>query len=400
MLCYDGSPPAALEIARLDHNPMARKLRVGILFGGRSAEHEVSLESARNVIAAADPQKYEIVPIAITKEGRWRAGVLPPGSPAIPALPGIPKEGVEVIPAASPTDGGPLVPIFQGAALPSLGPLDVIFPVLHGTFGEDGTVQGLLELAGIPYVGAGVLGSAVGMDKEVMKRLFHERGLPIVPYLVVRRVDIQVNARSVCAAVVKHFPYPVFVKPANMGSSVGVSKARNRKELEKALETAADYDRKIIVEKAVAAREIECAVLGNDDPIASLPGEVIPAGEFYDYSAKYIEDTARLLVPAPLTPAQVKRVQSLAVQAFQAVECAGMARVDFFLEKKTGRIYVNEINTIPGFTAISMYPRMWEASGLPYAQLIDRLIELAIKRHREKARTRFSLLPAKSPSRK
>jgi D-alanine-D-alanine ligase len=379
---------------------MSRTLRLGILFGGRSAEHEVSLQSARNVMAAADPRKYEVVPIAISKEGRWRVGALPPGAPPILALEGILKEGVEVIPAAGPATAGSLIAVAKNESAQQFGQLDVIFPVLHGTFGEDGTVQGLLELAGIPYVGAGVLGSAVGMDKDVMKRLFHERGLPIVPYLAFRRVDIQLNPRALCLAAEKKFRYPVFVKPANMGSSVGVSKARNRRKLEQALQSAADYDSKVLVEKAVKGREVECAVLGNEEPIASLPGEVAPAGEFYDYSAKYLEDTARLIVPAPLKPAQTKRVQQLAVAAFQAVECSGMGRVDFFLEKKTGRFFVNEINTIPGFTAISMYPRMWEASGLPYSQLIDRLIELAVKRHHEKTRTRYSLLPGKSSPQK
>ena len=377
---------------------MARKLRIGILYGGRSAEHEVSLQSAKNVMAAVDPRKYEVIPIAITREGRWRVGALPPGSPPNPALAGMPKEGVEVIPAGRPGAAGLLVPILVRESQRNLGPLDVIFPVLHGTFGEDGTVQGLLELAGIAYVGAGVLGSAVGMDKDVMKRLFHERGLPIVPYLSIRRMDIQVNLRKVCAVIAKKFRYPVFVKPANLGSSVGVSKARHRKELEKALLAASEYDSKVLVEKAIRGRELECAVLGNEEPIASVPGEVVPAGDFYDYAAKYRDNTARLIVPAALEPAQVKRVQELAVAAFQAVECAGMGRVDFFLEKKTGKVLLNEINTIPGFTAISMYPRMWEASGLPYAQLIDRLIELAIKRHREKLRTRYSLLPARARS--
>ena len=370
-----------------------KKLRVGVLFGGRSAEHEVSLQSARNVIAAIDQKKFEIVPILITKEGRWLLGMLPPGSASRPSLAGVPKEGMEVIPTATPSVQGSLLPAACREGAPPLKPLDVIFPVLHGTFGEDGAVQGLLELAGIPYVGAGVLGSAAGMDKDVMKRLFHERGLPIVPYVAVRRVDLQLNPRHVFAAVEKKFHYPVFVKPANLGSSVGISKARNRKELEQALHAAADYDTKVLVEKAILGREIECSVLGNEDPIASFPGEIIAGGEFYDYAAKYLEDTAQLIVPAPLRPMQMKRVQQLAVAAFQAVECSGMARVDFFLEKRTGRILLNEINTIPGFTKISMYPRMWEASGLPYGKLIDRLIELAIKRHRERACTLYSLLP-------
>lgn len=370
---------------------MAKKLRVGILFGGRSAEHEVSVRSAANVMAAADPKKYEIVPIAITKDGRWHLGALPGGSQERPSIEKTTGRTVEVIPAASRTEPGPLVPIQASNADVRAGRLDVIFPLLHGTFGEDGTVQGLLELAGIPYVGAGVLGSAAGMDKEVMKRLFRERGLPIVPYLAIHRADWEAAPRQTCLAIQKEFRYPVFVKPANLGSSVGISKAHNRRELETALRTAADYDRKILVEKAIVGREIECAVLGNDSPIASVPGEVIPGREFYDYADKYLEDTAQLLVPAPLRAAQTKRVQQLAIQAFQATDCAGMARVDFFLEKRTGKVYLNEINTIPGFTSISMYPRMWAASGIPYAALIDRLIEFALERHREKTRTRYTL---------
>ena len=282
-----------------------------------------------------------------------------------------------------------LIPLREADGLPRLGTLDVIFPVLHGTFGEDGTVQGLLELAGIPYVGAGVLGSAAGMDKEVMKRLFHERGLPIVPYVALRRSDFESSPRRAIAVVERALRYPVFVKPANLGSSVGISKARDRKELRAALETAARYDRKLLVERAIVGREIECAVLGNDDPRASVPGEIAPTSDFYDYAAKYLDDTARLLVPAPLGKAQVKEVQRLAVAAFQAVDCAGMGRVDLFLEKRTGKFFLNEINTIPGFTSISMYPRLWEASGIPYAKLIDRLIELALERQREKARTQF-----------
>ena len=369
---------------------MGQKLRVGILFGGRSAEHEVSVRSAANVIAAADPQKYEIVPIAITKDGRWQLGALPGGSQEKPQIEAQEKS-VEVVPAASPSGAGPLIPVGRPQSRQQLGALDVIFPILHGTFGEDGTVQGLLELAGIPYVGAGVLGSAAGMDKEVMKRLFRERGLPIVPYVSVRRADWEAAPRNTWLAIEKKFRYPVFVKPANLGSSVGITKAHNRRELAQGLRTAGNYDRKILVEKAIAGREIECAVLGNDAPVASVPGEVIPGREFYDYADKYLEDTAQLIVPAPLRAAQTKRVQRLAVEAFRATDCAGMARVDFFLEKKTGKIYVNEINTIPGFTSISMYPRMWAASGLPYAKLIDRLIELALERHREKTRIRYSL---------
>jgi len=306
------------------------------------------------------------------------------------------EKGQEVILASNPSAKTSLILLKEPGAAPRLGRLDVIFPVLHGTFGEDGTVQGLLELAGIPYVGAGVLGSAVGMDKEVMKRLLHERGLPFVPYLSVRRADFEAAPRLACQAIEKKLHYPVFVKPANLGSSVGISKARNRRELQAALETAAHYDRKILVERAIQGREIECSVLGNDDPIASIPGEIVPAGEFYDYAAKYLDDTAQLILPALLRPAQVMRVQRLAIEAFQAAECAGMARVDFFLEKRTGRIYLNEINTIPGFTSISMYPRLWEASGISYAKLIDCLIELALERHREKTRTEYSFQPPKA----
>jgi D-alanine-D-alanine ligase len=370
---------------------MAKRIRVGVVFGGRSAEHEVSLRSAKNVMAAMDPHKYEVIPIAITKDGRWRAGLLPPGSPPNAAIAGLPPEGVEVIPAGRPNMHGLLVSARTGEPQPGFGRLDVIFPVLHGTFGEDGTVQGLFELAGVAYVGAGVLGSAAGMDKDVMKRLFRERGLPIVPYVALRRKEIEQDVGKVCAGIGKRFQFPVFVKPANLGSSVGVSKARNRHELEKALHMAAGYDSKVLVEKAIQGREIECAVLGNDEPEASQPGEVIPSGDFYDYTAKYEDDSARLIVPAPLTAAQIERVQQLAVAAFQAVECAGMGRVDLFLEKKTGKFLLNEINTIPGFTAISMYPRMWEASGLPYPRLIDRLIELALDRHRQRLRTQYSL---------
>ena len=372
---------------------MARKLRVGIFFGGRSAEHEVSLQSARNVVNAADPSKYEIVPIGITKEGQWRVGLPPKGSVGSSTLEAVLNSGQEVLPAVSPQEGAQLVPVGGPSAKGSLSRLDVIFPVLHGTFGEDGAIQGLLELAGVPYVGAGVLGSAVAMDKTVMKRLFRERGLPIVPYLVVHRAGFEAAPRRSCLAIEKKFRYPVFVKPANLGSSVGISKARNRKELVKALETAAAYDRKVLVERAIRGREIECSVLGNDNPSASLPGEIVPGGEFYDYAAKYLEDSARLIVPAPLRAAQTKQIQRLAVEAFQAAECSGMARVDFFLAKGSGKIYLNEINTIPGFTPISMYPRLWEASGLPYPRLIDRLIDLALERHQEKARTRYSFQP-------
>ncbi len=274
--------------------------------------------------------------------------------------------------------------------------VDVIFPVLHGTFGEDGTVQGLLELADLPYVGAGVLGSALGMDKEVQKRLFLQAKLPVADFISVLRRDWQAGRKAVLRRAQGRLRFPIFVKPANLGSSVGISKVQRAAELAAAIEHAFEFDRKILVEQGIIGREIEVSVLGNDEPRASVPGEVIPAREFYDYTAKYLEDTTRFLVPARLARAQVRRCQELAVAAFRALDCAGMARVDFLMARRTGRIYVNEVNTIPGFTAISMYPKLWEASGLPYAKLLDSLIELALERHREKQRTRFSIeLPRK-----
>jgi D-alanine-D-alanine ligase len=378
---------------------MARKLRLGIIFGGRSAEHEISIQSARNIIAAADAKKYDVVPIAITKDGRWCVGALPPAPNGHAAIEAPPEGSVEVITSASPDSGGLLVPLSVGGSeevSPEKLQLDVVFPVLHGTFGEDGTVQGLLELAELPYVGAGVLGSAVGMDKVIMKRLLQQARIPVVPYVVTSRRDIHLRIDEVRKEVESTFKYPVFVKPANMGSSVGVSKARNRSELEKSLRDATEFDLKILVERAMNAREIECSVLGNEEPIASIPGEIIPGNEFYDYAAKYLDDNSKLVIPAPLKAGQVERAQALAIEAFQALDCAGMARVDFFLEKKTGKFFVNEINTIPGFTRISMYPQLWEASGLSCSRLVDRLVELAIKRHREKARTRYTLGPSRS----
>ncbi len=323
------------------------KLRVAILYGGRSGEHEVALRSAESIIAAMDPAKYDVQRILITPEGRWQ-----------------PR-------AISPEPGG--------------NPdIDVVFPVLHGTFGEDGTVQGLLELADLPYVGAGVLASSVSMDKEVMKRLAVERGLPVVEYLVLRRGQFQPD--EVCGRL----PFPVFVKPANLGSSVGVSKAKTCEELIAALEFAAKFDRKILVERGIQGREFECSVLGNDKPAAAVPCEILPSRDFYDYEDKYLLNQAETVVPADLTPEQTREVQRLAVECYQAVDCEGMARVDFLMEGSTGKFFINEINTIPGFTSISMYPKMWEASGLPYPKLIDRLIELALERHREKEATRYS----------
>ncbi len=323
------------------------RLRVAVIYGGRSGEHEVSLNSAEAVIAAMDASRYQVERILITKEGHWQPRAI---SPQPGANPGI----------------------------------DVVFPMLHGTFGEDGTVQGLLELAGLPYVGAGVLASAASMDKDVQKRLCRERGIPVVDFITVTRGRFK--PEDVCG----RFAYPVFVKPANLGSSVGVSKARNCEELKAALELAAQYDRKIVVERGIEGREFECSVLGNDQPIAAIPCEVLPSREFYDYEDKYILNQARTVLPADLSPEQTAEIQRLAVECYAAVGCEGMARVDFLMETKTGRTYVNEINTVPGFTSISMFPKMWEAAGIPYPKLIDRLIELALDRHKNRQETRFS----------
>ena len=361
-----------------------KRLRVGILFGGRSGEHEVSLASAASVIRALDPEKYEAVPIGISKDGRWLVG-----SGAQKMLPEVLKSGERISLPPDPTVAA-LVPLSQSAGQSSVT-VDVVFPVLHGTFGEDGTVQGLLELAGLPYVGAGVLASAVGMDKDVQKRLFKEEGLPIVPFLAVARSDWERNAAKVFREVKKKFRFPVFVKPATLGSSVGMTRVKAAHELTAAMDAAAQFALKIIVERAVNAREIEVSVLGNHEIRASIPGEIVPHRDFYDYAAKYLEEGTRLVIPAPLTKAQVARFQDYAVRAFRAIDGTGMARCDFFLERHSGKIFVNELNTIPGFTSISMYPKMWEASGLPYPKLIDRLIELAIELHREKARTKYSI---------
>ena len=323
------------------------KLQVAIVYGGRSGEHEVSIRSAKSILQAIDRDKYDVVEYFISEDGRWHPEPI------------LPEPGVQP-------------------------DIDVVFPVLHGTFGEDGTVQGLLELADLPYVGAGVLGSSVSMDKEMMKRVCHERGLPVVEYVTLARGCMDTDD------IVARLPFPVFVKPANLGSSVGISKARDRAELEKALALAAEYDRKIIVEQGIAGREFECSVLGNENPEASLPCEVFPSREFYDYEDKYLLDKAKFQLPADLPAEKTAELRRLAVGCYQAVECEGMARVDFLLERATGRFYINEINTIPGFTSISMYPKMWEQSGLAYPKLIDRLIELARERHAAKKATKFT----------
>ncbi|MGH9572346.1 MAG: D-alanine--D-alanine ligase family protein [Candidatus Acidiferrales bacterium] len=367
-----------------------KRLRVGVLFGGRSGEHEVSLASAASVIRALDPEKYDVLPIGIAKDGRWLVG-----NGAQNMLPEVLRTGERVFLPPDPT-AATIVPVQQGGGRPSIT-VDVVFPVLHGTFGEDGTIQGFLELAGLPYVGPGVLSSAVGMDKDVQKRLFEQEGLPIVPYMTIRRSDWEREPRAVVRLIKKKFNFPVFVKPATLGSSVGMSRVKTAKELSPALNLASEFAMKILVERNVVGREIEVAVLGNDEVKSSIPGEIVPHREFYDYTAKYLEQGTQLVIPAPLAKKQAAQFQDLAVRAFRAIDGAGMARCDFFLEKRTGRIFINELNTIPGFTSISMYPKLWEASGLPYSQLIDRLIELALEAHREKARTKYSIeLPAGS----
>ncbi|MFQ5926445.1 MAG: D-alanine--D-alanine ligase family protein [Terriglobia bacterium] len=378
---------------------MSKKLRVGVLFGGRSGEHEVSLVSAASLIQALDPGKYEVIPIAITKEGRW---LLPRSlSESTRQLLTAPlthsdlrralQDGTAVVLPAEPSPAS-LVPLDPGAARFQPLHLDVVFPLLHGSFGEDGTVQGLLELANLPYVGAGVLGSALGMDKEVQKRLLRQARLPVTDFVCVPRHQWEADRSSVLRALRRRFRrLPLFVKPANLGSSVGISKVKSASQLAPALDLAARYDRKILVERAIAGREFEVSVLGNEEPAASLPGEVIPANEFYDYAAKYLQDDTRLIVPATLPQRHGKRLQQLALTAFRALDCEGMARVDFLFERRTSKIFINELNTIPGFTAISMYPKLWQASGIPYPELLDRLIQLALDRFRQKARTRYAI---------
>ena len=355
-----------------------KKLNVGVIYGGRSGEHEVSVASAASIFKHLDRTRYEAVPIRIEKSGRWVVG----------------GKGPDALSAAAVIEGRTtevLQPVEPSAAVSGSG-LDVIFPVLHGPYGEDGTVQGLLELANVPYVGAGVLGSAVGMDKAVMKTLFAACGLPIVPHLtVLRRVWLD-ERPSIVERAADELRFPMFVKPANLGSSVGISKARSAAEFADAMELALQFDRKVVIEAAVPrAREVECAVLGNDAPEASIPGEIIPSREFYDYEAKYLDEGSRLLIPAPLADAQTAEIRRLAIDAFRAVDCAGMSRVDFLVASDTGQTFVSEVNTIPGFTTISMFPKLWEASGVPYPALLDRLIALALERHAEKQCLRTSM---------
>src|SRR5437762_9870951 len=395
-----------------------KKLRVGILFGGRSGEHEVSLLSAASVLGAIDKSKYEVVPIGITKEGRWltsaeaekllngktpehEARHLRAGDPeTTPAAAVLAAGEAVVVPPEPKKSGGSLAPFQTDAPLTRRASdrainVDIIFPVLHGTFGEDGTIQGLLELADIPYVGAGVLGSAAGMDKDVMKSLFLAAGLPIVKHVTILRSQWEAEPNKVQKLVESGLKYPVFVKPANLGSSVGISKARDRKELGPAIEEAAKFDRKIVIEEGVGgkkqkAREIECSVLGNDTPEASVPGEIVPGKEFYDYTAKYLDEGSQVIIPAKLSKLETRKNQQLAISAIKAVDCSGLARVDFLMDPKNRKMYLNEINTMPGFTAISMYPKLWAASGLSYPKLIDRLIQLGLERHAEKKQNKYT----------
>jgi D-alanine-D-alanine ligase len=368
--------------------PDKKRIRVGVIFGGRSGEHEVSLVSATAVINALDKEKYDIVPIGITSEGRWLSS-----NQVLNLLKS--RTGLEQEPERF------LVPEPRRRALVSAHEesepaiqLDVVFPLVHGTFGEDGTLQGLLELTNIPYVGSGVLASAIGMDKIVQKQLHKMAGLPVVKYVWFFSSECKACVKRVVAAVEGKLKYPMFVKPANTGSSVGVSKAHDRQELIAAMNAAVEYDRKLIIEQGVKnAREIECSVLGNEDPVASIPGEVIPSKEFYDYDAKYVDGKSRTVIPADLPKNVAKEIQCIAVRAFTVLDGAGMARVDFLMTKKKNKIYLNEINTIPGFTSISMYPKLWEASGLSYPELLDRLIGLAIERHRQRSLLKTAYQP-------
>ena len=354
------------------------RLRVALIFGGQSAEHDVSLRSAQTVMNALDPDRYEVVPIGIDREGRWLAG----GDP------------FAALTAASPLfalgDGAPAGPASDVAerSLPEVfsGRFDVVFPVLHGPMGEDGTLQGLLELTGVPYVGAGVLGSAVAMDKAMAKTVLAQTGLPQAPWRLVTRKEWERDPDGIVAGLGRALGFPCFVKPANMGSSVGVVKAHDASELPGALAEAARFDRRIVVEKGIDARELEVAILGNDEPIASVVGEIVPSREFYDYEAKYVDEGSQLLAPAPIDPDTMAQIQELGIAAFKALDLCGLARIDFFMDRNTDQIYINEANTIPGFTAISMYPILWEASGIPLPELVDRLIGLALERSLEKRR--------------
>jgi D-alanine-D-alanine ligase len=360
-----------------------RSLRVGVLLGGRSGEHEVSLASARNVIEALNKAGHTVVPIGITRQGRWLADShalyqLTDGAASVDGFSAAIING-------KPHDEDAWALLPQASAETPLPAIDVIFPVLHGPYGEDGTVQGLLEMANLPYVGCGVLASAVGMDKAVAKQLFAQAGLRQIEFQVILRKQWQNQPETVLDELEAQLAYPLFVKPANLGSSIGVSKVRDRNELAAGIDLACRYDRKILIERSVPnAREIEVSVLGNDEPVASVPGEIVPGNEFYDYAAKYLDDNSDLIIPAPIDDALSKEAQAMALAAYRAADCSGLARVDFLLDDASKTLYLNEINTMPGFTRISMYPKLWEASGISYPDLVNHLIELALERHEDR----------------
>ena len=361
---------------------MEKKLHLAVIFGGRSGEHEVSLMSARSVLSVLDPAKYEVTQVGITHDGTWLTGKDVLGKFENNKT----EDLLPVIVSPDPSEKG--IYILEGEMLKKLADIDVYFPVLHGTFGEDGTIQGLFELADVAYVGAGVAGSSVGMDKGVFKDVMIANNIPVVDTMVVLRTEIEKDVLALIEQAEKISEYPFFTKPANLGSSVGVTKCNSRSDLQEGLMEAASFDRRVLIQKGVKnVREIEVSVLGNDEPVASVPGEVLPSREFYSYESKYIDGTSGYAIPAPLPDETIELIRNYAVRAYKAVDCAGMARVDFFVEKETNRIYLNELNTIPGFTKISMYPKLWEASGLPYSKLVDRLIELAMERKADRDHT-------------
>lgn len=358
------------------------RTKIIILFGGQSGEHEVSLNSARSVLKAIDRSRFDIQTVGISKEGQWFWDANPEDWQQNPTT-----QGIQVTLVHDPSN--PRFLALDGSKLPDEGKFNFIFPVLHGPFGEDGTIQGLFEMSNIPYAGSGVLGSSLGMDKDRMKAVFSEAKLPQAAYLTLLRTDFQSEPEKVISNIENILGYPCFIKPANLGSSVGISKASNREDLQNALELAALYDRKVVVEKNIIGREIEVSVLGNDSAAASIPGEILPAHDFYDYEAKYLDTGSRLLIPAPLDPEVVSVLQEMAVRAFHAVEASGLSRVDFFVTEDR-HIYINEINTMPGFTQISMYPKLWEASGIPYSELISRLISLGFERFKDSRERKIS----------
>lgn len=365
---------------------MTDKLRVGVLFGGRSGEHEVSLNSARSILHAIDRAKYSVTQIGISQDGLWLAGMHADAEDVHTALVEGKLDGLQPVALLPDPMHSGLYAIKDGV-FEHFADLDVIFPVLHGTFGEDGTLQGLFELNGIAYVGAGVVGSAVGMDKAIFKDLMRAHGLPIVPYQILLRSQVESDLEGCVQKAMQTADFPLFIKPVNLGSSVGITKCHSRADVLEALLEAARYDRRILVERGIPAREIEISVLGNNDPIVSNPGEIIPSREFYSYEAKYTDNLSKIIIPAPLPEEMIRRVQQYALQAYQIADCAGMARVDFLLDREQGDLYLSEINTIPGFTQISMYPKLWDAAGLHYPMLVDRLLELALERKADRQRT-------------